>query len=133
MDSPVDRTAAPVITKDEHLALLKLALEASLTARTKHDTREGQRRAKQPAQFKLTPWSYLAEMPAEKLRLEAMVRDPVRYALRKQVRDLGKGLYQVLGNTDAMLDMAEEVAAKDFQYRMTIIDKAWDGIGDWYA
>ena len=42
-------------------------------------------------------------------------------------------LHHVLGNTDAMLDLAEEVAAKDFQYRMTIIDKAWDGIGDWYA
>ena len=32
-----------------------------------------------------------------------------------------------------MMDVAEEVAAKDFQYRMTIIDKAWDGIGHWHA
>jgi hypothetical protein len=129
----MDQIAAPVITKDEHLALLKLALKASLTARTEHDTREEQRRAKQPPRLKLTPWTCFGEKPDATIRLEAVARDPVRYALRKQVRDLGKELYQLLGNTNDMLEIAEEVAAPNFQYRMNIIDKAWDGIGHWHA
>lgn len=77
----MSQVAQPAISKSEHLTLLKLALEASLVARTEHDTREKQRRAKRSAQFKLMRWSYFGETPDEKIRLEAVARDPVRYAL----------------------------------------------------
>jgi hypothetical protein len=128
-------TERPVLDKAEHVALIKAALEATLSARAEHDIREEERQDQEErlASFKLIPIGDLWQTSPEKLRLEGLAKDPVRYALRKQVRELGKELHQVLGNTDAMLDVAEEVAAKDFQYRMTIIDKAWDGIGDWYA
>jgi hypothetical protein len=126
--------AKPTLGKEEHLALIKVALEASLTARTQYDAWQDEQRASQPLpRFELIPYSYYLETSAEKIRLDSLTADPVRYALRKQVRALGKELYQLLGNTNAMLVVAEELAAKDFGYRMNIIDKAWDGIGHWYA
>jgi hypothetical protein len=68
-----------------------------------------------------------------RLELEAIVKDPVRTALRRQLKDLGKRLYRALGNTKAMVSICEDVAARDPKrrsYRADIVDKAWDGIGE---
>lgn len=49
---------------------------------------------------------------------------------------LGKRLYELNSDTNAMLEIAEEVADRDhphYGHRIDVIDKRWDGIGDWIA
>jgi hypothetical protein len=120
------------MTKAEHLALLKDAIDATLKARTDHDERRyaehnGQRT------FKLLRAFDLKDKDWERERLEGIVKDPVFRALRRQLEDLGQKLYRLTGSTEAMLDVCNEVAARDPRHeddRLNIIDKAWDGIGN---
>jgi hypothetical protein len=130
------RSSSP-LTPDMHLALLKQAIAASLAARIAHELR----REKEPVQGSPDPtrWVDLAADDRQ-IHLSDLIRDPVRKALRTQMRDLGKRLYQLVRNTNTMLELAEEIAnlePRRWQYRMNVIDKAWDGIGEgadrWWA
>ena len=70
----------------------------------------------------------------EKLHLEAIIGDPVRRALRAQLKDLGWRLFRVLGSTRGMLAIAEEVASLEpgraGMIRINIVDQCWDVIGE---
>ncbi len=62
-----------------------------------------------------------------------LARGPVRAACRQAVRRIGEHLFKVLGTTSAMSGLAERVAAwepKQYGMRVSIIDHAWDGIGN---
>ena len=65
--------------------------------------------------------------------VKAIVDEPVRAACKQAVRKLGEWLFKLLGSTDAMSDLCERVADMDpprWGYRVDIIDKTWDGIGN---
>jgi len=75
-----------------------------------------------------------------RLYLEGIIENPIKRALRKQLKELGQHLFTVLGTTDGMVKLAEEIADLDpshWGYRINIIDKAWDGVGKdgdrWWA
>jgi hypothetical protein len=126
------------MSADTHLALLKQALAAGLAARIEHDLRREKRDAQRARA--LTPRWVDLTADDQQIRLDCLIRDPVRTALRVQMRDLGKQLYRLVRNTNTMLEIAEEIAAlepKRWDYRMNILDKAWDGIGEghdrWWA
>jgi hypothetical protein len=115
----------------EHLALLKQAIAANLRARVEHDQRCAKSAA--PAEFKIISAGELMRTDPNRLFLEGVIEDPVRKALRKQLKDLGWRLFRLLGSTDAMLMVAQEISELkpgNWHYRIDILDKTWDGIGE---
>jgi hypothetical protein len=122
------------LTKAEHLDLLKRAIAANLEARTELQIRDDNEPG--PGVLKVISAAELMDTPDEKLRLEEIIGNATLRALQKQIRDLGKELHRLLGSKDGMLEVAEEVANLDrrnWEYRINIIDKNWDGIGGWAA
>jgi hypothetical protein len=118
----------PKMTPTEHVALVKDALDATLTARLAYD--KWQEATIGPGELK---FMQMNDTDWDRLRLEGMVKDPITKAIRKQIKDLGKELFKLLGTTDAMRATLEEVAdrlPKHYSWRVTILDKGWDGIGD---
>jgi len=122
------------LTEDEHLGLIKDAIDAVLRARLEYDNFLESKRTTDPIKFEfidMTGWG--DPVPNNRDRLRSIIKDPVRKSLRKTLKGLGKELFQLLGNTDAMLEVAEEVAnrePKKWGHRIDIIDKTWDGIGN---
>jgi hypothetical protein len=91
------------MTKDRTLKLLKRAISANLLARFHY--------------AEATP------NPDE---------EPVVMALQAQMKTLGKLLFDLLGSTSPMVDVATEIADDGpggFQWRCNVIDKNWDGVG----
>ena len=129
------------LTKEEHLALLKLAIAANLTARVEHDRRQEAASRDRPIEFQVFSAADLMGADPNRLHLEDIIDDPVRMgAARATVRSWGSDLFNVLGTKDGMVEIAEEVADLDpphWGYRINIIDKAWDGVGQdddrWWA
>jgi hypothetical protein len=120
------------LTNEEHLAMLKKAIAANLAARVKHDIRQERDARGKAVEFKLICAAELMEADEDALYLESVIEDPIRKALRKQLKDLGWRLFRLLGNTDRMLEVAEEISNMkpgSWQYRIDIFDKTWDGIG----
>jgi hypothetical protein len=63
--------------------------------------------------------------------VESLLTDPIGRALRLGVKRLGERLF-ALGGTKLMLAACYRVAGRDRRradWRLDIIDKAWDGIG----
>jgi hypothetical protein len=120
------------LTKPEHLALLRQAIAANLAARVDHDRRRQEANRDKPVQFTLIPIGDLMGADDRRLYLEGVIDDPIRKALRKQLKDLGQRLFDALGTTEGMVEIAEEIAdlkPGPWGYRIDIIDKAWDGVG----
>jgi hypothetical protein len=114
----------PKMTDNEHIALLKDAIDANLTARVEYDKRQRPPSKIEFVKFDDDDWA--------RLRLEAIIRNPVEIALRRQLKELGKELYRAVGSTKTMVAICQDVAARDPKkegYRSNIIDKAWDGVG----
>ena len=64
--------------------------------------------------------------------LSEVARRPIDAALRRAVRFVGEMLFVDLGDTDAMVEIAERVSTRSKGYSgrwLSIIDHAWDGIG----
>lgn len=63
-----------------------------------------------------------------------MERNPFWYALRSEVRDVGWNAF-VSGGMRAMHDIERQVdeAANDGEWSVSVLDKWWDGIGNWHA
>lgn len=117
------------LQREEHLELLKQAIAANIEARVRHDLWLQQQ---PPRPFKVWRMNDLMATPDEKLHLDAIAHDPVLEALQTQLRKLGKDLFRLLGSTDAMLEVAEEIAQRDpknWQFRINLFDKNWDGLG----
>ena len=120
------------LQKEEHLDLLKQAIAANLDARQEHAERQNRASSGMPPDLQLISAAILMETPEEKLYLESVINDPIRRALKEQLKDLGRRLFRLLGNIEEMLQVAEEVAnlrPQKWEIRINIIDKNWDGIG----
>jgi hypothetical protein len=119
------------MTRDQHLDLLKQAI----AAKPYREPRSSPPPHQEIPRYSTSP-TLLATSLAQ-LYLEDVIDDPVGNALQEQMRELGKCLlHRLLGNTAAMLKVAEEVAELDqpnWGYRINVIDKSWDGIGGWAA
>jgi len=121
------------MTKDEHLDMLKRAIITNLDARIEHDIRRKEAMAGGMPGIKLISGDDLIVADEEGAYLESVISDPVRWALRQQLKDLGWRLFRLLGTTNAMLSVAHEAADAEperFGRRINIIDKTWDGIGE---
>jgi hypothetical protein len=126
------KNAQGKMSKTQHVAMLSAAIKANLDARCEHDRRR-ERAAGKPVDFTMTSAGDLIGADDDWLYLDAVIADPIRKALRKQLKDLGWRLFRVLGTTDGMVKIAEKAArprSKRWGYRMNIVDKAWDGIGE---
>jgi hypothetical protein len=127
------------MTKEEHLALLRSAIDANLTARVEHAQRLAKAAEGKPCELKIVySAEFMANWNPARSSLEDIVEDAVVAALRKQLTSLGKQLYKLVGSTDIMGDIADEVAGdKHWHYRIDLLSKNWDGIGSgddrWYA
>jgi hypothetical protein len=119
------------MTKDEHIALLKTAIAANLTVRIEHDKRLEAERQGNPPKFKIWFAKELEAANRTRLELEDIIADPVRHALRKQLNGLGQRLYNLLGSTKPMPNLAEEIAdlTPRPDHAISIIDSAWNGVG----
>jgi hypothetical protein len=122
------------MSKADHVDMLKRAIAANLEARMDHDRRQRRQRDRraEPSRLEFINAADLARADADWLYLEEVIRDPVRKALRKQLRDLGQQLFDVLGTTAGMRDIACAIAnldRKHWHHRINILDKGWDGVG----
>ena len=119
--------------RSEYLLLLSGAIAASVSARVAHDATRRAAACEQP--FTLSS----AYFVRGDFYLEDVIKDPVRKALRAQLKDLGQRVFEFAGSTDLMRGVAETVAELDpprWHRRINIIDKAWDGVGharDWWV
>lgn len=120
------------LSKKEHVELLTRAIAANLAARVEHDQRQAKAQRGELAMHRLMSAQELSGADRNRLRLDAMIADPVKTALRQQLRELGERLFRLTGSVSAMGDVADQVADMEpgsWGYRATIIDKAWDGVG----
>jgi hypothetical protein len=71
------------------------------------------------------------------IQIRELLERPVRSACKHAITLLGKRVHELLGDHDAMVAFAEEVAVDGQQYglqhghRASILNWAWDGIGGW--
>ena len=65
------------------------------------------------------------------IQIRELLERPVRSACKHAITLLGKRVHELLGDYDAMVAFAEEVAAGGTQsgHRQSILNWAWDGIG----
>lgn len=120
-------TTTATISRLEHVTLIRDALDALLKARLEHDQRCDEMPPK-PIKF-----VRFDNFDATRSRFEGIIEDPVRAALRRVMNDLGKELFKLVGSIEVMLAICNEVASRDPKRegrRLSIIDSAWNGIGD---
>ncbi len=69
------------------------------------------------------------------IQIRELLERPVRSACKHAITLLGKRVHELLGDYDAMVAFAEEVASDGPQYshRRSILNWAWDGIGGGHA
>ena len=100
---------------------------------------EARKRADGPIEFKLVSFAAIdaAAMPTRaESAISDMAKDPVGAACRLGVRHCGEMLFQI-GGVDLMHEVIDRVADQNpakFGARGTIMDHAWNGIGDvWWS
>jgi hypothetical protein len=134
------QTYQPRLSDQDHLALLKRAIAANLDAREEHDRRQERAAQGKSGLLGIVTAAQLEITPIDQLYLKEVIDNPVRRALKSQLKDLGWRLYRLLRTQKAMLKVADEIANMKPQHwddRINIIDKNWDGIGKgsdvWWA
>ena len=122
-------------TDDEKIALIEDALHELLLARREWEISGLSRSRQKPVTF--TPFKFL---DLDEMAFESLTADPIRWGLRTCMKRLGEVLFSITGSTEKMQPVLERVASRDpesYGRRASIIDKAWDGIGNdrdrWYA
>lgn len=109
------------------------ALDALLGAIIAHDAKRDAQPSETPLRANFVSFDDLASIPPRQADLGEMLADPIRYALRESVMRLGREVFRLSGGTDAMRTTLERVAGmnpRQYGHRATIMDKAWDGIGN---
>jgi hypothetical protein len=67
-------------------------------------------------------------------QISSVLNNPVRGACRNAIRLLGERLFELTNDTKAMRIIDESVSDGPHSgKRMSILNSAWDGIGDWHA
>jgi len=123
-----EKQAAEIADCEKALGTL---LDELIRQRTLADNRRERRRAKgeAPRPPRMYNFNEFMELPD----LSDLYTSPIDAAFKRSIRTIGKRLFELLGNTDAMLDICERVASKGrggSGYRGNIIDQTWDGIGN---
>lgn len=75
--------------------------------------------------FEGTPWS-----------TATLFEHPISTSLRLGIKQIGAELFRKCGHTGLMSEVLESVARMDtkaYARRASVLDHAWDGIGDWHA
>jgi hypothetical protein len=129
--APATRSMPTSLSTAEHLTMLKRAIDANLTARIEHGQR-GQK-ATTGAMPELINMTDLLAASDDWLLYDEIITDPIRRALRVQLNMLGQRLFDLVGSTNRMRAIAEEVAEQKprlWGKCIDIIDKAWDGVGN---
>lgn len=119
-------TEAEQIAAD--VATCERALDLLLRAIIRHDDERAAARVGPPP-IRLFAFEGI---DVTRLGFEALTGDPVRHALRRGVRGIGRELYRLGGTTEAMLRSLYRVCDLDpvaEGRRLSITDHAWDGIG----
>lgn len=108
------------------------ALDALLSALI--EQREQREAEADPAgTFEIITFSELMSTPSEVWKCRDFVADPIGRSLRRGIKEAGRHLYRLLGSTTAMGDVLERVAERNprqYGRRASIIDHAWNGIGE---
>jgi len=84
------------------------------------------------AKFQFMTGEQLINTSEEILRERDIVQSPIIWALKRTLKDVGQMLYDRVGSTDKLLEIAEQIANRDpenYGRRMAPIDSAWDGVG----
>jgi hypothetical protein len=122
------------ITDEEHLTMLKRAIAANLDARIKHDIALAkQQKGVSDGDIQSFCGADIMAADSDWLYLDDLIANPIRKALRAQLKDLGWRLFRLTKSIETMRDVCLEAANKKlggFQARADIVDKAWNGIGD---
>lgn len=131
---PADDAAA-------HLAELENALADLLDALIEHRERRAEAASRQPVPIAATPLETFcaADIPKNIPKRDTaaadrrpLARDPVGWALRRGVTQIGRYIFDVAGSTEVMRDALERVAERrpeHYSRRGSIIDHAWNSIG----
>ena len=93
---------------------------------------EGGRRFRVYSRDDMEKWP---ESEAEQ-EIEELLERPVSAACRWAIRRLGQHLYELTGSSEVMQEVPERVANRDpksWGYRIDILAKRWDGIGEWWS
>ena len=82
-----------------------------------------------------TPFRFTDDIPTRHdILISTVLGEPIRGALRNAVRLLGEHLFELTGDTDEMEAVMNRIAdshpSKAGRYA-SIMDHAWDEIGDW--
>ena len=84
-----------------------------------------------------TPFDCARPVPTRQECIVAAILDePIYGALRSAVRTIGEHLFEVCGGTEEMEAIMNRIAdgrPHDGGRYASIMDHAWDGIGDWFA
>jgi hypothetical protein len=126
-----NRWQAPSL--DTEVAGIKSALNALLAEMVKID-REPRKQSGLFPVMDMADIDAWAKLGANFREADAIVKSPVRTACRNAIRVLGERLYELLDDTAAMRAIAEDISSgRQYGKRISIIDSAWSGIGDWYS
>ena len=113
------------------LEQIKAALEALLDQMVEIDC--ALRQPTKPGELRFKIIDRGEPMPARReIQNRELLERPVRTACKHAITLLGKRVHELLGDYDAMVAFAEEVAAGGPQsgHRQSILNWAWHGVGD---
>jgi hypothetical protein len=74
-------------------------------------------------------------MTAKERKAHEIIRRPIGEAVRRAIKTLGERLHEI-GGQELMSDVMERVADRDprnYSRRVDVLDKRFDGIGNWVA
>jgi hypothetical protein len=84
-----------------------------------------------------TPYDFPTDVPTRHdILISTVLNEPIRGALRNAVRLLGEHLFEKHGDTDEMEAVMNRIAdshPKNGGRYASIMDHAWDEIGDWHC
>jgi hypothetical protein len=113
------------------------ALDRLLSAMIEHDKQRDKERSGTPAATPFQALTKLEDLPTRaESEIKALLKTPVRSALKQAVRRLGEVTFQVTSDLGQMQDIAEAAASRDDRHygrRASIINSAWNGIGGWMS
>ena len=111
-------------------ALDELVTELEAYRRRKWEKRKDEPDDDDP--LRVTKFSELFKVPRDVLHQRSVVENPIEWALKRGIKEVGKMMFAVLGKTTPMVRIAEEVADRDtknYGRRIRIIDSTFNGIG----
>jgi hypothetical protein len=82
----------------------------------------------------VSDWAGQPVLSRKQIAVSAILREPVRGALKMGVRALGQEIFDLTADTEIMLRISDAACDGPNGGRcLSIVNSAWDGIGDWYA